>query len=303
MLDVKLRSDHVRATRMRLGAMAFGVLFGTVFGLYVLWKLGEWSLDLLVYKNRSFAIQQVEVQTDGVIALEQLRRWTGVKPGDNLFALDLARVKRDLEMVPFIASVSVERVLPRTLRIRVSEREAVAQVNVARPNPRGGVEMAVFQLDPDGVVMLPLDPRQRSTALLEPEAPLPVLTGLKLTDLQPNRRIESPQVQAALGLIAAFASSPMSGLVDLRQIDVASPEIIVVKTGQGGEITFGLDEFDRQLRRWREIYDLGIRQRRNIASLDLAVTNNIPARWLEASAAPVSPPRPPKTIRTKRHNV
>ena len=32
-LDVKLRSDQVRAARMRLGALAFGVLFGTVFGL------------------------------------------------------------------------------------------------------------------------------------------------------------------------------------------------------------------------------------------------------------------------------
>src|SRR6266540_5550445 len=124
-LDVKLRSDHVRATRMRLGAIALGVLFGTVFGLYVLWRVGEWSLAQLVYKNRSFAIQQIDVQTDGVIALEQLRRWAGVKPGDNLFALDLARVKRDLEMVPVIGSVSVERVLPRTLRIRVTEREAV----------------------------------------------------------------------------------------------------------------------------------------------------------------------------------
>src|SRR5580765_3282654 len=122
-LDVKLRSDQVRSSRMRLGAIAFGVLFGTVFGLYVLWCVGEWTLDRLVYKNHSFAIQQVEVQTDGVIAHEQLRRWAGAKLGDNLFALDLARVKRDLELVPCINSVSVERVLPRTLRIRVSERE------------------------------------------------------------------------------------------------------------------------------------------------------------------------------------
>ena len=55
-----------------------------------------------------------DVQTDGVIAPDQLRRWARVKPGENLFALDLARVKRDLELVPLIESVSVERVSCRT---------------------------------------------------------------------------------------------------------------------------------------------------------------------------------------------
>ncbi|TAL00358.1 MAG: FtsQ-type POTRA domain-containing protein [Verrucomicrobia bacterium] len=302
-LDVKLRSDHVRATRVRVGAMVFGVLFGTVFGLYVLWRVGEWTLEKVVYKNRSFAIQKIEVQTDGVIAAEQLRRWSGVKPGDNLFALDLARVKRDLELVSSVNTVSVERVLPRTLRLRVTEREPCAQVTVARKNARGVMEPVVFQLDPDGYVMLPLDPRQRATPPNEAEAQLPVVIGVSIPDLQPNRRLETPQIQAALKLIASFASSPMAGLVDLRQIDVSAAEIIVVKTGQGGEITFALDDFDRQLRRWRQVYDLGLRMRRNIATLDLAVTNNIPARWLEASAAPVNPARPVKPLRTRRQHV
>src|SRR3990172_7367729 len=99
-LDVKLRSDLVRKSRIRLGTLTFGVAFGTVFGLYVLWRIGEWTLDRLVYENRVFAIQHIVAQTDGVISSDQLQRWMGVKAGQNLFALDLARVKRDLEMVP-----------------------------------------------------------------------------------------------------------------------------------------------------------------------------------------------------------
>jgi len=299
-LDVKLRSDRLRAGRIRAGAMAFGVLFGTVFGLYVLWRTGEWVLDRLVYENRSFAIQHIDVQTDGVIAPDQLRRWAGIKHGDNLFALDLARVKRDLEMVPLIGQVSIERVLPRTVRVRVTEREPVAQVNVPRPVAGGGLTVSVFHLDPEGFVMLPLDPRQRIAPAGEAEAPLPLLTGVRVADLQPNCRVESPQVQAALRLISTFAHSPMAGLVDLRQIDVAATEVLTVATGQGSEITFGLQDFDRQLARWREIHDLGLRQHRHLATLNLAVTNNIPARWLEASATPVNPPRVPQPPRSRR---
>src|SRR5476651_1686156 len=95
-LDVKVRSDQVRANRTRLAAITLGVLFGTVFGLYLLWRTGEWALDKFVYENSEFAIQNIQVQTDGVIAPEQLRQWSNVKPGANLIALNLTRVKGNL---------------------------------------------------------------------------------------------------------------------------------------------------------------------------------------------------------------
>lgn len=302
-LDVRLRSDQVRASRVRLAAVTFGVLFGTVFGLYLLWRVGEMTLDKLVYENRAFEIQAFEVQTDGVISADQLRRWAGVKSGENLFALDLGRVKRDLEMVPLISSVSVERVLPRTLRIRVTEREPVAQVNVPRPRAGGGLEIAVYHLDSDGYVMLPLDPRQRTAPLHQQEDSLPVLLGVRAVDLQPGRRVDTPPVRAALSLISQFGCSPMAGLVDFRRIDVSATEVLVVTTGQGSEVTFGLQNLDRQLRRWREIHEMGQRLNRSLASLDLAVTNNIPARWLDAAAPPVPAPKLPKTLRTQKRHV
>lgn len=294
-LDVKLRSDQVRRTRLRVGAVTFGLLFGTVFGLYVLWRMGEWGLNRLVYQNAAFAVQQIDVVTDGVITTDQLRRWAGVKVGDNLFALDLAQVKRRLEMVPLVGDVSLERVFPKTLRIRVEERVPVAQVNVPRQSRNGGVEFAVFHVDAAGYVMQPLDPAQRSTALNATNAALPLLSGVKLTELQLNRRVESPQVLAALDLLKAFDCSPMAGLVDLKRIDVGSPEVLVVTTGQSSEVTLGLGDFDRQLRRWREIHDYGARNQRHLAALDLAVPNNIPARWQELSEVPVPPAKPPKS--------
>jgi cell division septal protein FtsQ len=287
-LDVKVRSDQVRATRTRLAAIALGVVFGTVFGLYLLWRTGEWALDKFVYENSEFAIQNIQVQTDGVIAPEQLRRWSGVKPGANLIALDLASVKRNLELVSTVDSVSVERVLPRTLKIRVTEREPIAQVNVPRVSASGGIAVSVFQLDAGGFVMQPLDPRLCVIPLSQMNAQLPVVTGLNVYELQAGRRIKLPQAQAALQLIGAFKHSPMAELVDLRRIDVSSPGVVVATTGQGGEITFALDNLDQQLRRWREIYDLGMSENKMIASLDLAVENNVPVRWAEIISAPVT---------------
>ena len=95
----------------------------------------------------------------------------------------------------------------------------------------------------------------------------------------------------------------MAGLVDLRRIDVSSPEVLVVTTGQNSEVTFGLPDPEQQLRRWRDIFDLGQKMNKVIASLDLAVTNNIPARWLEASALPPAAPKSAKPLRSGKKHV
>jgi cell division protein FtsQ len=301
-LDVKLRSDKVRATRARLVTMACGILIGTICGVALLWCAGQWALDRFVYENSTFAIQKVEVQTDGVIAPEQLRKWTGIKSGANLIALDLAAVKRNLEMIPTVASVSIERILPRTLRIRVTERKPVAQVNVPRAGGANGIAVSVFQLDADGFVMLPLDPRDRVISLAQITRQLPVITGVNIYQLQAGHRVDSPQVQSALRLIAAFAHSPMTGLVDLRRIDVLSPNAIVVTTEQGSEITFGLENLEQQLSRWRQVYDLGQRNNKTIASLDLAVENNVPVRWAEINSYPATQ-KNSTPANTRRRNV
>ncbi len=301
LLDVKLRADQVRATRMRWGAIALSVSFGTIFGLYLIWRTGEWAMNHFLYENKDFAVQQIDVQTDGVVAVDQLRRWAEVKPGDNLLALDLSIVKRNLELIPLIKSAAVERVLPRTLRIRVSEREPLAQAYAPQPRSDGqGYDMVVYQVDEEGAVMATLSLRQRATPLAQAGEQLPTLAGIDPINLAPGKKLDSPQVLAALELIAAFEHSPMVGLADLRRIDVSSPGVLVATTGQGSEVTFALKDFDKQLRRWRTFYDKCLAQNVGIGSLDLAVPSNIPARLIDARAVvPIVPKAKPITNRKR----
>jgi cell division septal protein FtsQ len=302
-LDVKVRSDQARATRIRLATGVFAVAFGTLFGLYLFWRCGEWALNKFIYENPGFAIEQIDVQSSGNISEDQLRRWSGVRLGQNLIALDLAAVKRNLEMASAINSTSVERILPHTLKIRVTERAAVAQVDVPRAVADTGIAISVFQLDPNGYVMQPLDPQQSVVPLAQMSTSLPVVSGVSVLQLQPGHRLESPEILAALKLVAELPSSPMAGRAELQRVDVSSPRVFVVTTVQGSEITFGLDHLDEQLARWREIYDLGQRMNKTIASVDLAVANNVPVRWAEKISAPTLPPKTLDTQNSWRKNV
>ena len=285
-LDVKVRSEQVRAARLRVVAVAVAFIFATVVGLFAFWRAGEWALNKLIYENKAFAIRDIEVQTDGVIAVDWLRKWSGVRAGANLMALDLARVKRDLELVPNIRAVAVERVMPHTLRLRVMERDPLAQIYSFQARTNGGFETAVLRVDPDGFVMGLLDPRWRAVPANPTNDVLPVITGLEPGEPVPGRALKSVRAKQALKLIAAFNHSSMAGLADLQQVNVGLPEILQVTTMQGAEITFALDDFDRQLAHWRAVFDEGRRVNKTIAWMDLSVTKNIPLKW----ADPVVPP-------------
>ncbi|MBI3882058.1 MAG: FtsQ-type POTRA domain-containing protein [Verrucomicrobia bacterium] len=302
-LDVKLRSDQLRKARVRVAAMTIGICFGTLAVLFIVWRTGQFALNKLVFQNDAFAVREVDVQTDGVIRVEQLRRWAAVKPGDNLLALDLARVKRDLELSSAIRSVAVERVLPGTLRIRVAEREPLVWVAASRRQPGGGSMGVAFQLDDSGHVMTPLDRSQLAAPPGPGDAPLPLLVGMSDADLRPGRRVDAPQVLAALQLVREFEHSPMAGLVELKRIDVSAADVIRVYTGPECEVTFGIKQIEAQMRRWRAIYDYGQRLNKAIAALDLSVSDNVPASWIDGSRVPAAPSKAKQPTRSRKKNA
>jgi len=301
-LDVKLRTSQTRAAQMRVvGACAAGLFCLVVIAL-VLWRGGQWVLNGLIYENEAFAIQQIEVQTDGVLTPECIRAWARVNIGQNLMALDLMRVKRDLEMQPPIQFVAVERVLPHTLKLAVTERLPIAQTIVTYTRRDGGKVQAIYDFDEDGYVMRPLDPSWR-TAPPPANERLPILEGVPPSEPAPGKQVTSPQILAALALVREFDHSPMTGMVELEHINVSEPEILRVTTSQNAQVTFSLNNFDVQLRRWRLIFDLYQKWGKAIASLDLSISNNLPVHWVAASSVPTVAPRAVTPPRPKRKHV
>lgn len=302
-LDVKVESRQLRALRLRWAATILTRLLGAATLVFVLWRGGDWLLDEFVFHNPAFAIQSIDIETDGILPTAQLRACAGVKLGDNLLGLDLGRIQRDLEYLPWVESAAVERVRPQTLKIRVVEREPVAQTTLFEPGgPEGKPRAIVFYFDAQGHVMLPLD-AHRVEASLSGFASLPMLTGVAGIDLRPGHSVESRQIQAALKLIAEFNRSPMLGLVDMTTVDLSVPQLLQATTSQGAVITFSVDNLEAQLRRWRLVYDYSARNGRAVASLDLSVSNNVPARWVEAVVMPPLRPKTPKPSLYKKKHV
>lgn len=298
-LDVKLRTSQARSARWR----ALGVVAGVIVALVVGWRGAIWLLDYAIYKNDAFAIQEIDVQTDGVLTTETIKRWAMVKVGQNLMALDLTRVQHDLERQPPIQFAAIERVLPHTLKLSVNEREPVAQTLLTLARGDGGTDQVIFDFDEDGHVMRPLDPAWRVSPPPATEK-LPILYNVAPGEVQLGRQTESPQIRGALELISALDHSPMAGLVEFKSIDLAVPEILQVTTSQGTQASFSLNNFDTQLRRWRLIYDQYQKWGRAITWLDLSIANNLPVRSVALNGVqPLPPPQPGKPLRIRKKHV
>ena len=298
-LPVRVQFRKVRARQLRWIRSAAGVTVAVALIGLACWQGGAWALNKFVYQNESFTVRYLDFQNDGAISAARLRRWAGVSPDDNLLSIDLFEIKRNLELAPRIKSASVERVLPDTLQVRVAERTPRAQVWAWQRIPGLGLPGWVrFHIDADGFVQLPLRDGATVEADSLAEWDLPVISGLPLDQMIPGRLALSPKLHAALELIDVFDHSLLAGQVDMRVIDVSLPGILRVTTGDGAQVDMAPDRFCQQLSRWQPIrrhFDtFGIQ----VESLDLSVTNNVPARW---KASPIVAELDPRSERLARN--
>jgi cell division protein FtsQ len=298
-LNVKMRSKETRARRVRFAGTLLCVCLSLFLLVMIGWKGIEVGMREMIYSNPRLAIDRIDVETDGVVAPDKIREWARVKHGESLLALDLASLKRDLELRPIVESASAEKILPRQLRITIVERKPVAVVYLFQ-SATGGAPYGFdrFFLDGAGMVIPPLRRDERNIKADPNPSSLPALLGFDAQKLRPGMCVNSPEIRAALDLIQAYEHSPVASQIEIRSVDLSQPHTLILRTAENSEITFAQENYPRQLARLQTTLDYARREGRLLASLDLAIGNYVPARWQDNStnspAVPVLAPQNPK---------
>lgn len=117
-----------------------------------------------------FAAREIEVTGTRLLAPHEVLLASGVRPGVNVWT-DPEAWERALERHPVVARARVDRRLPHTLHVRVTERRAVAllQEGVLRPATGDGL-------------LLPVDPARASLDLPLLRAPAGAVAGARVAD-------------------------------------------------------------------------------------------------------------------------
>jgi cell division protein FtsQ len=120
----RLRRNQRRIQVQRLFVILRGVALVAVVAAAAAWG---WRLT---QSNARFGVRKIEIAGAVHTPRPALDRATAGYVGLNLFRIDIDRVQRDLGGLGWIHSVHIEKALPDTLRIHITERKPVALARI-----------------------------------------------------------------------------------------------------------------------------------------------------------------------------
>lgn len=129
-----------------------------------------------------FAVEEIEVSSDGRLTVEQIRAWSGVERGMSLWSIDPARVEARLRAHPWVRSATVRREFPHRLLMTVRTRRPLAII----------VRQPFTYVDDTGSYFVP-------TAVPE-DVDLPYVSGLEQLPL------DTPEAQTILTTVVHLLS-------------------------------------------------------------------------------------------------
>ncbi len=122
-----LDAGRVRRNQRRIQAQRIlGVLSKITLAIVVV-AVGLWIWQR-TQSDARFAVKQVEISGAKHTPRAALASVTAGYSGMNLFRIDIARVQNDLRGLKWVSRIDIEKKLPDTLRINVTERTPVALV-------------------------------------------------------------------------------------------------------------------------------------------------------------------------------
>ena len=163
-----------------------------VTGLAIVAALGGIGWGALA--SPLLAIDEVKVVGARHVTSRDVARVAGIGPDDNLLLLSTGSVEDAAETLPWVKVAVVDRMLPGTVRVRITERVPVMVVSLGA---------ARWTIDGAGRVL------DSGAAARD----LPILGGAELGDIRIGRRLTTPEILDALRVFRSMAPRIRSRIV------------------------------------------------------------------------------------------
>lgn len=163
-----------------------------------------WGIKQHVVTSPRFAVKNIRVEGTAKRTPEQVAEAAGVTIGTNVFTVDLVNAQRRLLQDPWIATAQVERTLPSTITIQVTEREAAAVV---------AVDGDLYLCTHEGELFKKLE--------TDDPIGLVVISGLTSSQVASDRNLAVARVRTALELLANYERRGPSGMHPVQEIHIA----------------------------------------------------------------------------------
>lgn len=234
--DKHFRRPDVRpGKRRRLNARVLRIGGACVLGCALV-ALGVVASSRVV-DARFLSVDRVTVQGTRRLSASAIDALIGEVRGGSLLRVDLKQFQARLLESPWVAAVTVRRIFPSTIDVRIVEREPVA---IAR------LKNQLFLVDGTGVIIDAYGPQYA-------DFDLPIVDGMAAQDSTKGAAIDRARAQLVAKFLDALSERPELRR-SLSQVNVSRHANVAVLIGDDPTLLYlGDDEFVERLRTYLEI--------------------------------------------------
>ena len=295
---------HIKVTSPRI--VMFEVMRGIgksakiVLALTLVGMIG-WGAYLgakhIFIDNEEYRLQEIKLETNGYIDHTRIVEVTGIDLEASIFAIDTDVIRDRMRALPEVTQCVVERRLPGTLLVTLTERRPVVWLKSDQGEFPGKQKGGIL-VDEDGVTF-PCE-----GALWETSRDLPVVT---VRDPQPDafehgQKMKHSEAMRALHLVQVFSAG------DVRENWMPSEVVILnnysmqVLCNDGSRAVFGMYDHDRQLGDFITVRERAMTTRRVIEHVNLIPEKNIPVKF-GGEPLLVKPQKQPKSTTSNERDI
>ena len=245
------------------------------------WPRRSSSAKRFFFENADYQVRTIELQTDGTLQREQILKVADLHEGENIFSVNLGRVRDSVQRLPQVDDVEVVRKLPGEIDIRVVERKPVAWITGDKQISDPFVSDAAFLVDARGVLM-------KEKKLLPEYLGLPLILGCSSESLEAGKVVESLEAKTALELLRLSTRSFMQTRFLIREIDVSKSYCLLVTDKNHARVTFALNDLEPQLQRLEQFLVYCDDSKQELETVNLLVQRNIPVTFAKPPAAVIN---------------
>jgi cell division protein FtsQ len=235
----------------------FHVLFLIALVICLAFGANAWKSNL--------RINQIIINGNRIVNTNEIIQLTQVPMGTLLYKANLTAIQRNVMSHYYIKDAVVERNLPNSINIQITERIPIAMVNLSEP----------LYLDEDGVVL----PKTVSYKIFD----LPMISGISASEISiVGSTITRPDEIEALQLLAVLKTVNRPLYHNISEIQVRNGGDIVLYSAEGGvPIIFGRGDLPEKLIRLEIFWNDIVRTRgvQYLHYVDLRYQDQIVARW------------------------
>lgn len=237
--------------------LGVGLLFGKL-ALAVLLVGGAFLAGRAVFHSGYFGVSAIRVEDLHRLSEDEVVGLSDIRPGVNIFDLDLEAIGHKIEENPWVARAEVRRVFPREILIRVDEREPRAIVNLGY----------LYYVDGGGEIFKVLGADDRLD--------YPVVTGLDRSFLLEHPEEGHRLLRQAVGLLGELRHRQVFTLAGVSEIHVSKEDGLCLYTTTGGvPVQLGFRGFRDKLDRLERVFPKLQGGLRGLKSIDLNVADRV----------------------------